>query len=55
MGVRGEAVVSVLSQPVVLLPALAVRIDMNHHPAEVPQVVQKLVADLLRDLVTVSH
>jgi hypothetical protein len=55
VGVRGEAVVSVFRQPVVLLPSLPVRIDVNHHPAEVRQVVQKLVADLLRDLVTVCH
>ena len=55
VGVLGETVVSVLHQPVVLLSSLPVRIDVNHHPAEVWQVVQKLVADLLRDLVTVCH
>ena len=55
MRVRGEAVVSVLSHPVVPLPALPVGIDVNHDSAEVRQVVEKLVADLLRDLVTVSH
>jgi hypothetical protein len=53
--VRWEAVVSVLSQPVVLLSSLPVGIDVNHHPAEVRQVVEELVADLLGDLVTVSH
>ena len=36
-------------------PALPVGIDVNHDSAEVRQVVEKLVADLLRDLVPVSH
>jgi hypothetical protein len=53
--VCGETVVSVLGHPVVLLPALAVGINVNHDSAEVRQVVEELVPDLLRDLVTVSH
>jgi hypothetical protein len=46
---------SVVSRPVVLLPSLPVGINVNHDSAEVRQVVEELVADLLRDLVTISH
>jgi hypothetical protein len=46
---------SVLSRPVVLLPSLPVGINVNHDSAEVRQVVEELVADPLRDLVTISH
>ena len=45
---------SVLSQPVVLLPSLPVGNNVNHDPAEVRQVVEELMANLLRDLVTIS-
>ena len=52
MRVRGEAVVSMLRYAVEVLPALALRVDVNHHPAEMRQVVEELVADFLGDLVT---
>ena len=42
MRVRGKAVVSVLVYLVVLFSSLAVRIDVDHDPAEVRQVAGSL-------------
>ncbi len=55
MRVRGKAVVGVFTYLVVLLPSLSVRIDVDHDPAEVRQVVEELVPTLLRDLVAFRH
>jgi hypothetical protein len=54
VNVCGEAVVDVLADPVVTLPSLPVGIDVHHDATEVRQVMQELVANLLRDLVTLS-
>jgi hypothetical protein len=50
-----QAIVQVRADAMVLVPALTVGIDVYRHAAQMRQVMQKLVAHGLRDLVTFTH
>lgn len=49
-----KAIVRVLAYPVMVFPALPHRIDMYRDPTEMRYVMEKLVADLSGDLMTLS-